>query len=191
MEEEDELIEVKYTNSDQEVFLVTRYGQCIRFDEKDVRPTGRNSMGVRGMNLSDRDNVIGMQLSSQGSDLLIVSEKGMGKRTPLDEFTCQNRGGKGIKCYKITEKTGNVVGIKAVGDEDEIMIINTEGIVIRMKCSGISVLGRVTSGVKLINLQEGDIVASIAKVRKGDEEEDEENTENVETDEDESPEMTE
>lgn len=143
------------------------------------------------MNLSDRDNVIGMQLSSQGSDLLIVSEKGMGKRTPLDEFTCQNRGGKGIKCYKITEKTGNVVGIKAVGDEDEIMIINTEGIVIRMKCSGISVLGRVTSGVKLINLQEGDIVASIAKVRKGDEEEDEENTENVETDEDESPEMTE
>ena len=191
LREEDELIEVKYTNSDQEVFLVTRYGQCIRFDEKDVRPTGRNSMGVRGMNLSDRDNVIGMQLSSQGSDLLIVSEKGMGKRTPLDEFTCQNRGGKGIKCYKITEKTGNVVGIKAVGDEDEIMIINTEGIVIRMKCSGISVLGRVTSGVKLINLQEGDIVASIAKVRKGDEEEDEENTENVETDEDESPEMTE
>ena len=180
LREEDELIEVKYTNSDQEVFLVTRYGQCIRFDEKDVRPTGRNSMGVRGMNLSDRDEVIGMQLSSQGSGLLIVSEKGMGKRTPIDEFTCQNRGGKGIKCYKITEKTGNVVGIKAVSDEDEIMIINTDGIVIRMKCSGISVLGRVTSGVKLINLQEGDIVASIAKVRKGDEEEDEEIVENIE-----------
>lgn len=178
LREEDELIEVKYTNSDQEVFLVTEFGQCIRFDEKDVRPTGRNSMGVRGMNLSDRDEVIGMQLSSQGSDLLIVSEKGMGKRTPLDEFTCQNRGGKGIKCYKITEKTGNVVGIKAVNDDDEIMIINTEGIVIRMKCSGISVLGRVTSGVKLINLQEGDIVASIAKVRKGDEE----NEENINED---------
>ena len=127
-------------------------------------------MGVRGMNLSDRDEVIGMQLSSQGSELLIVSEKGMGKRTGMQEFTCQNRGGKGIKCYKITEKTGNVVGVKAVNEDDVIMIINTEGIVIRMKCSGISVLGRVTSGVKLIDLKEGDIVASIAKVRKGDEE---------------------
>ena len=177
LREEDELIEVKYTNSDQEVFLVTKYGQCIRFDEKDVRPTGRNSMGVRGMNLSDRDEVIGMQLSSQGSELLIVSEKGMGKRTGMQEFTCQNRGGKGIKCYKITEKTGNVVGVKAVNEDDEIMIINTEGIVIRMKCSGISVLGRVTSGVKLIDLKEGDIVASIAKVRKGDED-DGENAEN-------------
>ncbi|GFI43025.1 DNA gyrase subunit A [Lachnospiraceae bacterium] len=108
----------------------------------------------------------------------------MGKRTPIGEFTCQNRGGKGIKCYKITEKTGNVVGIKAVNDEDEIMIINTEGIVIRMKCSGISVLGRVTSGVKLINLQEGDIVASIAKVRKGDEEDEEETLENTDENED-------
>ncbi len=180
LREEDELIEVKYTNSDQEVFLVTEYGQCIRFDEKDVRPTGRNSMGVRGMNLSDRDEVIGMQLSSQGSELLIVSEKGMGKRTSIEEFNCQNRGGKGIKCYKITEKTGNVVGIKAVNEDDEIMIINTEGIVIRMKCSGISVLGRVTSGVKLIDLKEGDIVASIAKVRKGDEEEDSEEEEKEE-----------
>ena len=132
-------------------------------------------MGVRGMNLSDRDEVIGMQLSSQGKELLIVSEKGMGKRTGADEFTCQNRGGKGVKCYKITEKTGNVVGVKAVNEDDEVMIINTEGIIIRMKCEGISVLGRVTSGVKLINLPEGNVVASIAKVRKGDEEEQEEN----------------
>lgn len=122
------------------------------------------------MNLSDRDEVIGMQLDSQGAELLIVSERGMGKRTSIGEFTSQNRGGKGIKCYKITEKTGNVVGVKAVNDDDEVMIINTEGIVIRMRCSGISVLGRVTSGVKLIDLKEGDIVASIAKVRKGDEE---------------------
>ncbi len=134
-------------------------------------------MGVRGMNLSDRDEVIGMQLDSQGSDLLIVSEKGMGKRTSTGEFTSQNRGGKGIKCYKITERTGNVVGVKAVNDDDEIMIINKEGIVIRMKCSGISLLGRVTSGVKLIDLNEGDIVASIAKVRKGDEEDIEEGEE--------------
>lgn len=129
------------------------------------------------MNLSDRDEIIGMQLNIQGEELLIVSEKGMGKRTDLSEFTCQNRGGKGVKCYKITEKTGNVMGVKAVHKDDEIMIINTEGIVIRMKCEGISVLGRITSGVKLINLKEGDIVASIAKVRKGDEEESEEENE--------------
>ncbi|MCI8561839.1 MAG: DNA gyrase subunit A [Dorea sp.] len=177
LREDDELIEVKYTNSDAEIFLVTKYGQCIRFNEKDVRPTGRTSMGVRGMNLSDRDEIIGMQLNIQGEELLIVSEKGMGKRTDLSEFTCQNRGGKGVKCYKITEKTGNVMGVKAVHKDDEIMIINTEGIVIRMKCEGISVLGRITSGVKLINLKEGDIVASIAKVRKGDEEESEEENE--------------
>ncbi len=173
LREDDELIEVKYTNSDAEILLVTKYGQCIRFNEKDVRPTGRTSMGVRGMNLTDRDEIIGMQLNIQGEELLIVSEKGMGKRTYMSEFTCQNRGGKGVKCYKITEKTGNVMGVKAVHENDEIMIINTEGIVIRMKCKGISVLGRITSGVKLINLKDGDIVASIAKVRKGDEEEEE------------------
>ncbi|MBC5745873.1 DNA gyrase subunit A [Lachnospiraceae bacterium MD308] len=176
LREDDELIEVKYTNSDAEILLVTKYGQCIRFNEKDVRPTGRTSMGVRGMNLTDRDEIIGMQLNIQGEELLIVSEKGMGKRTDLSEFTCQNRGGKGVKCYKITEKTGNVMGVKAVHENDEIMIINTEGIVIRMKCKGISVLGRITSGVKLINLKDGDIVASIAKVRKGDEEEEETET---------------
>lgn len=134
-------------------------------------------MGVRGINLTDRDEVIGMQLTVQGSDLLIVSEKGMGKRTSISEFTAQNRGGKGVKCYKIMEKTGNVVGVKAINEDDEIMIINTEGIIIRMKCEGISLLGRITSGVKLINLPEGDKVASIAKVRKGDEEEEENDTE--------------
>lgn len=171
LREEDELIEVKYTDNRQDIIIVTKYGQCIRFNVRDVRSTGRTSMGVRGMNLSDRDEVIGMQLDSQGSDLLIVSEKGMGKRTNVSEFTRQNRGGKGVKCYKITEKTGSVVGVKAVNEDDEIMIINTEGIIIRMKCEGISVLGRITSGVKLINLPEGNVVASIAKVRKGDEEE--------------------
>ena len=165
LREDDELIEVKFTDSKKEIILATKYGQCIRFKEGDVRATGRTSMGVRGINLADRDEVIGMQLVTQGTHLLIVSEKGMGKRTSMEEFTAQNRGGKGVKCYKITEKTGNVVGIKAVDEEDEIMIINTEGIIIRMLCSGISVLGRITSGVKLINLKDGDMVASIAKVR--------------------------
>ena len=132
LREEDELIEVKYTDNDKDIILITKYGQCIRFNEKDVRPTGRTSMGVRGMNLGDRDEVIGMQLDSQGTHLLIVSEKGMGKRTAMDEFTKQNRGGKGVRCYKITEKTGNVVGFKAVDEEDEVMIINTGGIIIRM-----------------------------------------------------------
>ena len=171
LREDDELIEVKFTDGKQEIILATKYGQCIRFSEDDVRGTGRTSMGVRGINLADQDEVIGMQLVSQGTDLLIVSEKGMGKRTVMEEFTNQNRGGKGVKCYKITEKTGNVVGIKAIDEEDEIMIINTEGIIIRMFCSGISVLGRITSGVKLINLKENDVVASIAKVRDGEKEE--------------------
>lgn len=166
LREDDKLIEVKITDNEEDIILVTRYGQCIRFSEQDVRPTGRTSMGVRGMNLSDRDEVIAMQMSTQGSELLIVSEKGMGKRTNLDEFTKQNRGGKGVKCYKITEKTGNVVGMKSVDEESEIMIINTEGIIIRMNCSDISTLGRITSGVKLINLPEGETVASVAKVRK-------------------------
>jgi len=171
LREDDELIEVKFTDGNQEIILATKYGQCIRFSEEDVRGTGRTSMGVRGINLADQDEVIGMQLVTQGTDLLIVSEKGMGKRTVMDEFTVQNRGGKGVKCYKITEKTGNVVGIKAVDEDDEIMIINTEGIIIRMFCNGISVLGRITSGVKLINLNENDTVASIAKVRDEEKEE--------------------
>ena len=166
LREDDELIEVKFTDKTQDVILITKYGQCIRFDENDVRSTGRTSMGVRGINLIDGDEVVAMQLNSQGSQMLIVSEKGLGKRTNMDEFTAQNRGGKGVKCYKITEKTGEVVGAKAVDEEDEIMIINTEGIIIRMECIGISVLGRITSGVKLINLKENEIVASIAKVRE-------------------------
>ncbi len=180
LRDDDELIEVKYTDNSEDVLLVTKYGQCIRFNEKDVRSTGRTSMGVRGMNLSYGDEVVGMQLASQGDDLLVVSEKGLGKRTPIEEFTGQHRGGKGIKCYKITGKTGDVVGVKAVTEDSEIMLINTSGIIIRMKCAGISRLGRITSGVKLINLPEGDTVASIAKVRKEDDEE-EENIEEEET----------
>ncbi|MCQ2508108.1 MAG: DNA gyrase subunit A [Dorea sp.] len=166
LREDDKLIEVKFTDGNTDIFLATKYGQCIRFHEEDVRPTGRTSMGVRGINLVDDDEVIGMQLASQGDDFLVVSEKGMGKRTPMSEFSVQNRGGKGVKCYKITEKTGNVAGIKAVKEQEEIMIINNEGIVIRTAISGISVLGRITSGVKLINLKDDETVASIAKVRE-------------------------
>lgn len=167
LREDDELIEVKATNNKKDIILVTQNGQCIRFNERDVRKTGRTSMGVIGMNLDDNDEIIGMQLSSQGEYLLFVSEKGMGKRTSMDEFTVQRRGGKGVKCYKITEKTGDVVGVKAVSEDNEIMIITTEGIIIRMVVNGISNLGRITSGVKLIDLAaEKDItVARIAKVR--------------------------
>ena len=164
--ENDELIEVKLTDNTKEVFLVTKLGMCIRFKETDVRPTGRTSMGVIGMDIMDEDEVVGMQLNTQGDTLLIVSEKGLGKRTLIDEFTPQHRGGKGVKCYKINEKTGNVVGVKAVDDTREIMLITTEGIIIRIKAKDISMLGRITSGVKLINLEEGVTVASISKVRK-------------------------
>ena len=166
LREDDELIEVKITDDERDILLVTKYGQCIRFHESDVRSTGRTSMGVIGMNLSDGDEVIGMQLDIQGEALLIVSEKGLGKRTLMSEFTSQNRGGKGVKCYKITEKTGNIVGMKAVNDDNEIMIITIGGIIIRMKVSDISVLGRVTSGVKLIDMEDDITVASIAKVRE-------------------------
>ena len=127
LRDDDQLIEVKITDNEKDILLVTKYGQCIRFDVNDVRATGRTSMGVRGINLDDRDKVIGMQVNTQGDCLLVVSEKGMGKRTAMGEFTNQNRGGKGVKCYKITEKTGNVIGMKAVNEDDEIMMINSEG----------------------------------------------------------------
>ena len=164
--EDDELIEVKITNKDTEIFLVTKQGMCIRFKETDVRSTGRASMGVIGMKLSPGDEIIGMQLDHQGDSLLIVSENGMGKRTYLEEFSVQKRGGKGVKCYKITEKTGDVVGVKAVNDDHEIMMITTGGIIIQLRMEDISTLGRITSGVKMIQLDEGVSVAKIAKVRE-------------------------
>lgn len=166
LRDDDELIEVKITDMDTEIFLVTKHGMCIRFKETDVRATGRTSMGVIGMNLSDGDEIVGMQLDHQGDSLLIVSENGMGKRTYLNEFTVQKRGGKGVKCYKITEKTSYVVGVKAVNDDHEIMMITTEGIVIQLRMEDISTLGRITSGVKMINLDDGVKVARIAKVRE-------------------------
>ncbi|MBQ9277139.1 MAG: DNA gyrase subunit A [Lachnospiraceae bacterium] len=168
LKEGDELIEVKATDNRKDILLVTKHGMCIRFNESDVRSTGRTSMGVIGMNVNDGDEIIGMQLDTQGEALLIVSENGLGKRTPIDEFTPQRRGGKGVKCYKINDRSGEVIGFKAVNDDNEIMIITNQGIVIRILCKDISKLGRITTGVKLINMDiEHDVtVASIAKVRQ-------------------------
>ena len=168
LREEDELIEVKVTDGEKDIILVTKNGMSIRFREKDVRATGRVSMGVIGMNLEDDDEVVAMQLHTQGEYLLIVSEGGYGKRTLISEFHIQNRGGKGLKCYKIMEKTGFVMGAKAVNNDNEIMMITNEGIVIRTGCQDISVLKRITSGVKLMNVEyeSGIKVANIAKVRE-------------------------
>ncbi len=164
LREDDELIEAKITDPGDKIYLVTRQGMSICFDESCVRPTGRTSVGVIGIDLEPDDCVVGMQVSSQGEDLLIVSEKGLGKRTHLEEFHEQNRSGKGLKCYKITDKTGPVVGVKCVSDEDELLMITSEGIIIRIPVNSVSVLGRITSGVKLIALDDDTIVAGIAKV---------------------------
>jgi DNA gyrase subunit A len=168
LREDDELIEVKSTDHLKDIILVTKSGMCIRFNERDVRPTGRTSMGVIGMTLTGDDEIVGMQLNTQGQYLLFVSENGMGKRTEMEEFTVQYRGGKGVKCYKITEKTGDLIGVKAVNEENEVIIITTEGIIIRIMVSDISILGRITSGVKLMAIDtDTDItVASFAKVRE-------------------------
>ena len=168
LREDDDLIEVKLTNNENDIFLVTKNGMCIRFNEKDVRPTGRTSMGVIGMTIDDTDEIVAMQLDTQGAKLLIVSENGLGKRTEISEFTTQHRGGKGVKCYKIVEKTGLVIGAKSVNDNNEIMLITKAGIIIRMAVESISTLGRITSGVKLMNVDGDNVIAKIAKVREDD-----------------------
>ena len=172
--EDDELIEVLYTERDEDIFLVTAEGMSIHFNEKDVRPTGRTSMGVCGIKLAEGDRVVAMQLAIQGNEMLVISENGMGKRTDKKEFNIQGRGGKGVKCYKVTEKTGRVVGAKMVTDENQILLITTEGIMIRTSVSSISVLGRITSGVKVMDLNEGVSVASFTKVHVDAVEKDEE-----------------
>ncbi len=161
----DELIEVKQTTDKEEEYLITKYGMCIHFKDTDVRPTGRSSMGVIGMNLDDGDEVVGMQLKSQGDSLLIVTENGMGKRTDISEFNLQRRGGKGLKCYKITERTGYVVGVKSVTDEHEVMLITDKGIIIQIRANDVSNIGRITMGVKIMNLDENSKIVKIAKVR--------------------------
>ena len=168
LREDDDLIEVKLTNNENDIFLITKNGMCIRFKEKDVRPTGRTSMGVIGMTIDDTDEIVAMQLDTQGAKLLIVSENGLGKRTEISEFTTQHRGGKGVKCYKIVEKTGLVIGAKSVNDNNEIMLITKAGIIIRMAVESISTLGRITSGVKLMNVDGDNVIAKIAKVREDD-----------------------
>ena len=184
LREGDELIEVKFTDGNQDIFMVSGKGMCIRFHEDDVRPTGRTSMGVRGMEIDDDDIVVSMQLAVQGDFLLCISEKGLGKRTRKDEFKAQMRGGKGVKCYKITDKTGDIVGAKCLDEDREIMLITNEGVIIRMNISDMRVLGRITSGVKLMDIdKDSDTrIASIAKVREdiepeGDQEADEAGTE--------------
>lgn len=168
LREDDELIDVMISDNSDNIMLITKNGQGIKFRETDVRETGRSAMGVRGIELNLGDEVISMQLESQGECILIVSANGMGKRTPFSDFKLQNRGGKGVKCYKITEKTGEVIGAKAVNDGNEIMMITNEGIIIRMFVDDISILGRVTLGVKLMNTgNDNDIVvASITKVKE-------------------------
>ncbi|MBP3718623.1 MAG: DNA gyrase subunit A [Eubacterium sp.] len=185
IKDDDELIEVKTTDNTRDIFMVSKNGMCIRFKDTDIRSTGRSSMGVRGMNLDHEDEVIGMQMNTQGEKLLIVTEKGMGKKTSIDEFTLQRRGGKGLKCYKVTEKTGKVVGVKAVNEDHEVMLITTEGIIIQLRCEEISTYGRITSGVKLINLKNGETVKKIAKVRQT-EKNNEEATEETSNNEEES-----
>ena len=179
LREDDDLIEVKLTNNENDIFLVTKNGMCIRFNEKDVRPTGRTSMGVIGMTIDDTDEIVAMQLDTQGAKLLIVSENGLGKRTEISEFTTQHRGGKGVKCYKIVEKTGLVIGAKSVNDNNEIMLITKAGIIIRMAVESISTLGRITSGVKLMNVDGDNVIAKIAKVREDDKAAAEETVENA------------
>ena len=168
LREDDELIDVNISDNNDNIMLITKKGQGIKFRETDVRETGRSAMGVRGIELNQDDEVISMQLESQGECVLIVSANGMGKRTPFTDFKLQNRGGKGVKCYKISDKTGEVVGAKAVNDGNEIMMITNEGIVIRMFVDDISILGRVTLGVKLMNTGDKDdiVVASITKVKE-------------------------
>ena len=165
LREDDELIDVKQTNADNDIFLVTAKGMCIRFHETDARAMGRTAAGVKAIDLDKDDKVVGMQIDTQGDYLLFATENGMGKRTSMEEFRSQNRGGKGLKCYHVTERTGKLIGVKAVTDEHEIMMINTAGIIIQLRASDFNPIGRITSGVKMMNLDEGVKVVQIAKVR--------------------------
>ena len=194
LREGDELIEVKVTDNTEDIFLATKFGMSIRFKETDARITGRVSYGVIGMKLDEGDEVVGMQMASQGEYMLVVSEKGYGKRTGISEFKLQLRGGKGLLCYNVTEKTGNLVGMKLLDDGRDIMLITNEGILIRMSVDDISVIGRNTSGVKLMSIDADSNVrvASIAKVRESSrQDEEDENVEDPESEENEDGEITE
>ena len=170
LRDDDELIDVKTTNGEKDVLLVTSKGMSIRFDEKDIRPMGRTAMGVKGITLSEDDRVVSMSLSDEGEDLLVVSQNGYGKRTDIDEYRSQIRAGKGIKTYNMSEKTGEIVGATMVNNEDELMLINSDGVLIRLRVDDISVFGRVTSGVKLMKTDDEVNVVSIAKINTDEEE---------------------
>lgn len=172
LREGDELIDVHVTDGKRDIIMISHLGQCIRFDENDARATGRVSMGVKGMNLADGDSVIGMQVADENGELLFVSEMGMGKKTAMSEFKDQNRGGKGIRCYRVNAKTGNLAGVKVYKEGYELMLITTEGTVIRMKTDTIPVLGRDTSGVKLMQVDQENVkVSSIELIEESKEEE--------------------
>ena len=172
LREGDELIDVHVTDGKRDIIMISHLGQCIRFDENDARATGRVSMGVKGMNLADGDSVIGMQVAEENGELLFVSEMGMGKKTAMSEFKDQNRGGKGIRCYRVNAKTGNLAGVKVYKEGYELMLITTEGTVIRMKTDTIPVLGRDTSGVKLMQVDQENVkVSSIELIEESKEEE--------------------
>jgi DNA gyrase subunit A len=172
IKEGDELLEVKLTSGQSEVLLAVKSGRAIRFPEDKVRPMGRNAAGVRGIWLdTDHDEVVGMVcVDNPEMDILVISEKGYGKRSKLEDYRITNRGGKGVKTLNITEKTGNLIAIKGVTDKDDLMIINKSGITIRISISDLRVMGRATQGVKVINLQEGDEIAAVAKVEITEEE---------------------
>ncbi|RAP43439.1 MAG: hypothetical protein BZ136_09695 [Methanosphaera sp. rholeuAM74] len=176
LREDDELIEVKWDNSGQDLMLVTREGMSIRFNSTDIRPMGRSAAGVHGMRLQEGDEVVNMMTEYQGSHVLFISANGLGKLTAISEFKTQHRGGTGVKCYRITEKSGPLVGARAVNETDEILLITTEGVVIRTSCSQISILGRITTGVKIMDLSEGVTIASFSKVKMSPESADAEQT---------------
>ena len=168
LREDDELISVKITNGKSTLYCTSRKGMLVSFSEEDIRVMGRNTSGVRAMRLSEDDELISMQGDFQGEKMLLVSEKGIGKRTERSEFHVQKRGGKGVRCYKISPKTGDLVGAILVDDDDQIMVINTEGIIIRMNVADISVIGRNTSGVRVINLKgDNEKVARVTKIKGG------------------------
>ena len=187
LREGDELVEALLTNGNEEIFIAAREGRCCRFDETDARPMGRNSTGVRGINIEDDDEVIGaINYDPEAEDasahtVLVVSENGFGKRTDFDEYRITKRGGKGVKTISITEKTGKLIAIKNVTENNDLMIIEKSGLTIRMAVSDIRVAGRATQGVKLINIKNGDSIAAISTVEKGDDEQEKVAGENVET----------
>ena len=189
LDEDDELINVKLTDGTNDIFLSTYHGMCIRFNEEDVRPMGRVSRGVRGIRLTEGDYVVGMSMAREDGDLLVVTEKGYGKKTPLDEYKIQSRGGKGVNTYRLSQSTGNIAGIKVVSETDDVMLITSDGMVIRMKTREISRIGRLTKGVRLMRLDDDVTVVSLARTEEEDETEEaegaeagelEENTESAE-----------